>query len=118
MTEPSPPDPYCRIAEVLSVFKGRWKGEIIALLREDTLRFSTLRRRISTASARSLTESLRALERDGVVSRQQFVAVPPHVEYSLTEHGRALLPLLDLIQAWGEKHLACVEACREDFDRR
>ncbi|MEM1099704.1 MAG: helix-turn-helix domain-containing protein [Planctomycetota bacterium] len=115
---PTHPDPNCRIAEVLNVFKGRWKGEIIALLRDDTLRFSTLRRKMSSASARSLTESLRALERDGVIRREQFEAVPPRVEYSLTDHGRALLPLLDMIQQWGEHHLGCVEACRQDFDAR
>ncbi|MEM1026714.1 MAG: helix-turn-helix domain-containing protein [Planctomycetota bacterium] len=118
MDKPPPPDPNCRIADVLDVFKGRWKGEIIALLREETLRFSSLRKRMPSASARSLTESLRGLERDGVIKRQQFDAVPLHVEYSLTGYGEELLPLLDRIQAWGNKHMSCVRACREQFDRR
>ncbi|MEM6393067.1 MAG: helix-turn-helix domain-containing protein [Planctomycetota bacterium] len=114
-SETEPPDQ--RLADVLDIIKGRWKGQIILLLRGGTLRFTSLRRRMPAASARSLTESLRALERDGVVRRQQFEAIPPRVEYSLTDHGHALTPLLDQIDAWGTQHLGCVQACRANYDR-
>jgi len=109
-------DPNRRIAAVLDVFKGRWKGEIIIALRERQMRFKDLRQAMPSVSARALTESLRSLERDGVITRQQFAGIPPHVEYDLTEQGRGLLPLLDHVQAWGERHLACVEACRASYD--
>ncbi|MEM9913516.1 MAG: helix-turn-helix domain-containing protein [Planctomycetota bacterium] len=118
MTEYDHIDPNCRIASVLDIFKGRWKGEIIAVLRSGPKRFSTLRSEMPAASARSLTESLRALERDGILQRRQFEEIPPHVEYSLTARGRELLPLLDQIQRWGEVHLSCVEACRETYDHQ
>ncbi|MEM1213359.1 MAG: helix-turn-helix domain-containing protein [Planctomycetota bacterium] len=112
------PSPDRRILEVLDVIKGRWKGPIILLLRDGTQRFSALRRSMPAASARSLTESLRALERDGVIRREQFEAIPPRVEYSLTDHGHALTPLLDQIDAWGIDHLECVHHCRVAYDKQ
>ncbi|MEM6551381.1 MAG: helix-turn-helix domain-containing protein [Planctomycetota bacterium] len=118
MAKRKTPDPNCRISDVLDIFRGRWKGEIVALLRDETLRFTELRRRIPGASARTLTENLRGLERDGVLIREQFAEVPPHVEYSLSGYGDELLPLLDRIREWGEQHLGCVEACRAAYDAK
>ncbi|MEM9021245.1 MAG: helix-turn-helix domain-containing protein [Planctomycetota bacterium] len=117
MSDPSKqPDPNCGIADVLSLFKGRWKGEVIALLFDQTMRFNELRRELPGASARALTESLRQLERDGVIVRTQFKAVPPRVEYRLSSYGNQLVPLLDQIYDWGQEHFDCVRACRAKYD--
>ncbi|MEM9346940.1 MAG: helix-turn-helix domain-containing protein [Planctomycetota bacterium] len=113
---PEQPDPNCGIADVLSLFKGRWKGEVIALLNDQTLRFNELRRELPGASARALTESLRHLERDGIILRTQFKSVPPRVEYKLSNYGEQLVPLLDQIYDWGQEHFNCVRACREKYD--
>ncbi|MEQ9455385.1 MAG: helix-turn-helix domain-containing protein [Phycisphaeraceae bacterium] len=109
-------DPKCKISDVLDIFKGRWKGEIIKLLSEQALRFSELKTQLTSASARVLTESLRALERDGVIQRNDLSAPRPHVEYSLSPYGVQLVPLLDQIKAWGEKHINCVRTCRDRYD--
>ncbi|MEM6750145.1 MAG: helix-turn-helix domain-containing protein [Planctomycetota bacterium] len=110
------PDPRCRIAEVLDVFKGRWKGEIIAALRQSPMRFNALRAQLPAVSARTLSESLRGLERDGVVTRTEHPDASPNVDYALSPRGQELVPLLETIDAWGEAHLGCVAACREAYD--
>lgn len=110
-------DPQCRVSDVLDVFKGRWKGEIIRLLSDQSMRFSELKSSLRQPSSRVLTESLRALERDGVLIRHEVERLPPHVEYALSDSGLQLVPLLDEIRAWGAQHLKCVRAHREQYDR-
>jgi len=111
-------DSRCHVSEVADVFKGKWKGEIIILLRGGPVRFGELKSHLKGITARALTESLRGLERDGVIARHEHEAVPPHVEYVLCEGGQQLLPLLDAIQAWGDRHLKCVMAHREQYDQQ
>lgn len=117
MTGPDPSDPNCEIWEVLSVFKGRWKGEIIAQLHDRTRRYSELRKLIPKASARVMTASLRDLERDGVVLRKRLEGTPARVDYSLSAYGEQLVPLLDAIRQWGKQHFNCVQHCRKQYDR-
>jgi DNA-binding HxlR family transcriptional regulator len=88
-------------AEALRILEGRWKMVILFhLFARPVLRFSELERAIPAVSQKMLIQQLRELERDGVVQRTIYPQVPPKVEYSLTEWGRALCPALDALLQW------------------
>lgn len=99
------PRPFipCPAARTLQVIGGRWKVLILHRLMERTCRFSELRRAIPGVTQKMLTLQLRELERDGVVHREVFREVPPRVEYSLTELGESLRPVVRAMCRWGEK---------------
>lgn len=99
--------PYgCSVEATLAVIGGRWKPVILFHLQEQgTLRFNELRRLMGGTTQRMLTNQLRELERDGVVSRKVYPVVPPKVEYALTEHGRTLEPILLEMREWGARHM-------------
>ena len=88
----------------LDVIGGKWKPLIIYLLKTETLRFSQLQRSIIGITQKMLTEQLRELERDGLVNRKVYPQIPPKVEYSITEYGRTLLPILESMSEWGDAH--------------
>lgn len=88
----------------LNVIGGKWKPLIMFLLVEETLRFSELQRNIVGITQKMLTEQLRELERDGLISRKVYPQVPPKVEYSITEYGKTLMPVLDTMHKWGSAH--------------
>ncbi len=88
----------------LDVIGGKWKPLIMYLLKTETLRFSQLQRSIIGITQKMLTEQLRELERDGLVSRKVYPQVPPKVEYSMTQYGRTLLPILETMSDWGKAH--------------
>ena len=112
-------DGLCPVERVIDVFGGKWKPAVIyALEIEGTLRFNELRRLIPGVSQRMLTQQLRELERDGVVSRKHFPEIPPRVEYSLTKLGQSLDPVGQAIEAWGDAHMAEVERSRKQYDRK
>jgi len=90
----------------MRVLSGRWKPLILYHLRLGPRRFNELRRLIPTITQRMLTQHLRELEADGVIHRHVFEVVPPHVEYSLTDLGRSLMPILDAMADWGAARLA------------
>jgi DNA-binding HxlR family transcriptional regulator len=83
---------------------GRWKGLVIWNLREGSRRFSELRRILVAVNDKMLTQVLRGLEGDGVIHRRVCQVVPPKVEYSLTEEGRTLLPIMSLMSQYGSKY--------------
>ena len=90
-----------------SVIGGKWRPLIIWELRDGTLRFSQLQDRVEPEiTQRMLTKELRQLEEDGLVNRKVYPQVPPKVEYSLTEKGRSVIPILVLLCRWGEEHLS------------
>jgi DNA-binding HxlR family transcriptional regulator len=90
-----------RVREALAVLGGRWKLDIVFLLFErEVRRFADLERALDGVSPKVLVQQLRALERDGVVSRTAHPEVPPRVEYRLTQHGRALQPALLALREW------------------
>jgi DNA-binding HxlR family transcriptional regulator len=91
----------CPVEASLAVIGGRWKGVILFHLLDGTKRFNELRRHLPDVTQRVLTLQLRELEEDGVVRREVFPEVPPRVEYSLTELGQSLGPLLHAIREWG-----------------
>ena len=91
----------CPAERTLDVIGGRWKVPIVYHLSEKTCRFSELRRHLPGCTQKMLTQQLRELERDGVVHRKVYPQVPPKVEYSLTELGRSLKPIIAAMCRWG-----------------
>ena len=96
----------CPVISLLLMLPGKWKFQIIyELCIRDHIRFGELRKNIEGITNTMLTSSLRELERDGLVSRMQFNEIPPHVEYSLTEKGHALLPVFYEMTKWGFRYI-------------
>ena len=93
--------PECPVATTVQLIGNKWKLLILRNLQTRPWRFNELRRSLDGISQKVLTESLRALEQDGLVNRTVFAEVPPRVEYSLSELGETLRPILDAMQAWG-----------------
>ena len=105
MPKPSPAsvmDAQCPSRLVLDRIADKWTALIIQLLSKKTMRYAELQREIGGISQKMLTQTLRSLERDGLVERKVYPVVPPKVEYSLTESGRSLEPIIQQIYAWGE----------------
>jgi DNA-binding HxlR family transcriptional regulator len=94
------------IEATIDVIGGKWKPLIIYALNDETLRFSHLLDRVQPKiTQRMLTKELRALEEDGLITRKVYTQVPPKVEYSLTEKGKSLMPILDQLCDWGYEHM-------------
>lgn len=90
----------CPVTEVIALFGGRWKIIILQVLSKHARRFGEVGVRIPAISKKVLTQQLKELEADGLISRKQFGEFPPRVEYALTEYGESLCPLLAHIAAW------------------
>lgn len=101
--------------DVLMVRPGKWTLTVITLLRNETRRFNELKR-AGGISQKTLTLTLRELERDGFVTRTMFATIPPRVDYELTDLGRDLLELADRLRLFAERNRAQVQAARERFD--
>ena len=106
MEIPDPVLPTCPVTYCLQIIGGKWKPVILYLLSNGVNRFGVMRRAIAGISKQMLTKQLRELEADGVVHRAVFAEVPPRVEYSLTEKGESLLPVVAAMEEWGEKFIA------------
>lgn len=104
--------PVCRTAEIVC---GKWTLLVIRDLAEGHSRFCELERSLVGISPRTLSLRLRALEEEGIVRRQTFPEVPPRVEYALTDKGRALVPLIEDMRAYGRQWLG--GDCAPDADR-
>jgi DNA-binding HxlR family transcriptional regulator len=107
----------CPIRDVLDRVGDKWSVLIVVLLGRRTHRFSELSRAIEGISQRMLTHTLRALARDGLVSRTVYASVPPRVDYELTELGRTLLGPLTALDEWANAHRDDIRAARERHDR-
>jgi DNA-binding HxlR family transcriptional regulator len=94
----------CPVEATLDVIGGKWKGVILFHLLPGPQRFSDLRRRLPTITQRMLTLHLRELEDDGIIHREIYQQIPPKVEYSLTEFGKTLEPILLTLLKWGEQY--------------
>lgn len=102
----------CPLTEVLSVIGGKWKIPILcALSASEETRYNELKRKLPSVTNTMLANSLRELEADGLVLRKQYPEMPVRVEYSLTETGKSLLPILFQLQAWGLLHLSSAAKC-------
>ncbi len=95
----------CPVEATLEAIGGKWKGLILYHLLSSTKRFNELRRLIPGITQRMLTRQLRELEADQIIKRKIFPEVPPKVEYSLTDFGRTLKPILMMLQKWGTEYL-------------
>jgi DNA-binding HxlR family transcriptional regulator len=107
------PVPRCSVIAALKVFSTKWKPCILCYLSEQPMRYNQLHRIIPNISRRMLSEHLKQLEKDQLITRISFDKKNQHVEYSLSEKGRSLVPLLEALQNWGLRHLDGVVSIRE-----
>lgn len=108
----------CPSRQLLDRIGDAWSVLIVASLADGAMRYTELAHRIHGISPKMLTQTLRALERDGLVTRTVYPVVPPRVDYALTSLGRSLLDLVDALQQWAEKHIADVVEARTAYDER
>ncbi len=101
--------PACPVETTLTLIGDKWKVLILRDLLPGTKRFGELRKSIGSVSQKVLTAQLRDMEKNGLVHREVYAQVPPRVEYSLTELGFSLKPILDVLWTWGEKYKASME---------
>lgn len=107
----------CPARQLLDRISDKWVSLVLAALAEGPRRYSDLSRDIAGVSQKMLTQTLRALERDGLVSRKVTPTVPVRVDYELTELGRSLLTVVRGVKQWAESHIPQVHAAREAYDR-
>ena len=105
--------PGCPSRLILDRIADKWTALIIQILAGGTLRYSALQRQIGDISQKMLTQTLRSLERDGLVRRKTYPSATPKVEYTLTPLGRTLIEPLEGLCRWSEKHLPELEAHRQ-----
>ncbi len=95
----------CPVAGMLQLIGGKWKPVILYCLRSEKRRFGEISVRIPDLSRKVLTEQLKELEEDGLLTRKQYNEIPPRVEYELTERGRSLTPVLNAMEKWGKENI-------------
>ena len=105
----------CKVDEALGILVGKWKPIILLhLFTEGTLRFSELKRLMPGITQKMLTKQLRELENEDIIDRVIYPQVPPKVEYSISEYGKGLRPLLDTMHEWGTSHIAHIQKVRSE----
>lgn len=108
----------CPVSPVIDVVFSRWTTPILWVLqRHGPLRFTELRARLGTVTAKVLTQRLRQLERDGLVSRTHYLEVPPRVEYAVTDLGTSLSPIFRAMAGWADENMDRVRLARDRYDR-
>ncbi|MGO1119568.1 winged helix-turn-helix transcriptional regulator [Rhodovibrionaceae bacterium A322] len=111
-------DTLCPVRDVLDRIGDKWSFLVITSLASGTLRFGELKREIGDISQRMLTQTLRQLERDGLVSRRVYPVIPPKVEYALTPLGQSLLPPILALIDWSDQTIEEIRAARRSYDRK
>jgi DNA-binding HxlR family transcriptional regulator len=111
-------DSACPTRLILNRIADKWTVLVVILLQDGTKRFSHLQREIDGISQKMLTQTLRNLERDGLVSRTVYATVPPKVEYTLTQLGHTLKDMLFAIKAWSEANIEAVLSAQSSYDAR
>lgn len=106
----------CPTRQVINRIGDRWSLLVLYALENGTLRFQELRRTVEGVSQKMLTQTVRALERDGLISRTIYASVPPKVEYSLTPLGRGLTERIAAIREWAYDNIDDIDRARRDFD--
>ena len=96
---------YCPVSTTLDLIGGKYKAQILWHLADGKLRFSQLTKKISKATPKMLTQQLREMEAQNLIHREVYPVVPPKVEYSLTDLGRSLMPVLVAMRDWGAEYL-------------
>jgi DNA-binding HxlR family transcriptional regulator len=106
------------VRDILDRIGDKWSVIVICRLGKGHHRFNELRRASDGITQRMLSSTLRALERDGIVTRTVHPTVPPRVEYALTETGRTLLDVVKALARWTDQHVDVIRAARVDYDQR
>ena len=109
-------NPKCPTQQVLDRVSSKWTMLVILGLSEGPQRYAELRRRVIGVTKKMLTQTLRALERDGLVQRRVYETVPIQTEYELTETGRSLGQAVAVIRTWAYDHMPAIEVARKEFD--
>lgn len=107
----------CSYSKVLEIIANKWSALVIYALEDGIIRYGDISRRIDGISKKMLTQTLRQLERDGLVQRDMTPFVPPIVEYSLTKLGESLLEPLSSLKQWTRTNYSLVELARSSFDQ-
>jgi DNA-binding HxlR family transcriptional regulator len=102
----------CPTRRTLELLSGTWTVLVVHVLATGTHRYGMLKKRIEGITHKMLAQTLRGLERDGILRRRVYAVVPPKVEYTLTPLGKTLVPVLERLCRWSEEHDAAVEAAR------
>lgn len=110
-------NPECPTRHVIDVIGDRWTCVVVTVLGDGRRRFNDLARSSKGISYKMLTQTLRRLEREGLVSRTVYDTTPPKVEYELTDLGRQVLPVINAIRDWAEANLPQMNEARARFDR-
>ena len=108
----------CPSRQVLDRIGDSWSVLVVSLLAGEPQRYTSLQRRIEGISPKMLTQTLRGLERDGLITRTVHAVVPPRVDYALTPLGKSLLGLVSALEEWAEGHINDVLAARGAYDAR
>lgn len=108
----------CPSRTSLAEIANKWTAMIVVVLGPGPLRFTAIRTAVEGVSGKVLAETLRRLERDGIVERRSYDRMPPHVEYELTALGRTLHEPLDALRVWAETHIESVLDSRDRYDAR
>jgi DNA-binding HxlR family transcriptional regulator len=108
----------CPTRQVINRIGDRWSLLVLCALEGGTLRFQQLRRAVDGVSQKMLTQTLRTLERDGLVRREIYASVPPRVDYSLTPVGASLSETIVGIRKWAYANMDTIESARAEFDSR
>jgi DNA-binding HxlR family transcriptional regulator len=109
-------DPECPSRVVFRRIGDKWASLVVQVLADGPVRFSELRKLVHVITPKVLTQTLRTLERDGLVTRTVFAQVPPRVDYQLTELGLSLLVPLSLLREWAEAHVPGILEARDVYD--
>jgi DNA-binding HxlR family transcriptional regulator len=97
--------PGCSVEAAIGLIDGKWKSIILWHLLSGTLRFNEIRRHVDNCTPRMLTNQLREMEDDGLITRKVYAQVPPKVEYSLSDLGRTMEPILRALKDWGDANI-------------
>ena len=109
-------DPNCGTRLVLDRIGDKWTVLVVLLLSDGPMRFSELRAHLGAVAPKVLTQTLRRIERDGLVTRAIYAEVPPRVEYTLTDLGRSLTTPISVVGDWAETHVGQITAAQQAYD--
>ena len=109
-------DESCVARQALELIADKWTVLVIYALANGTQRYSQIHHTIDCITHKMLAQTLRRLERDGLLERKVYAVVPPKTEYTLTALGETLIPALHVFFRWGDEHMATVEQARSDYD--
>ena len=107
----------CPIGGTLEIIAGRWKPDIIWNLQQGPMRFNALKRAVGQVSQKMLTQQLRELMRDGLITRTQYSEIPPRVEYEQTELAKSLKPVFGALISWSDENSVAVLKARQKYNQ-